>query len=810
MPIDMPPAPVQPAVATYHQRISFRGFLGRGGSLFFGVLLPAGVIALEAATRFCADVFFNPIPTFWHVLLATLVPLLNLVVWYRLPGEPHGRKALGILNAVAIGVSACFTLMFAPLLPLAVPAIVLFGLGLLPLSPLLSLIAAANLRWKLRAWTPDQRRSRVPGFITGLFVSLVLVAVVHGPIVAARVGIAMAQSSSESTSVKGVALLRRSGNTDELLAAANGSMEGMNDPISWIIGRDAHPTPDIARVLFYRVTGQSYQNFPMSRFGQMQARSSSEWARDWQWDGQLGSDQVGMRLKQLSLIDSRLDGTIDPDAATAYLEWTMVFRNDNPFQQREARTQIALPPGAVVSRCTLWINGEEREAAFGGRAQVREAYQKVAVAQRRDPLLVTSAGPDRVMVQCFPIQPSGGEMQIRIGITTPLRISDPAQASLALPNLVNRNFGVAPSLSHAVWLASSRSLVDSSGKLQSGTNEKGESTLRGSVAEAAYTEMPTIGIHRNPSAKLAYTDAPVAASRRRIVQEIVNEPSKWPARVVLAVDLSRSMHRHLSDVAKAIATMPAGTQVAVFGAGDSVIDMTAGFGAVSADWALELEQKLQSSRCAGGADNIPALEQAWEFAATNDATVYWIHGMQPELIRTPTAMLQRLQRNARIPVVSVQMNSGLNRVAEAIEELIASRVVSAPDIGAITAAMQGDPFQYRRRELTTEEQPPADAVPASAHLARLWAADSVKATLRGANKAQRTEAIKLASSYQLVTAATGAVVLETARQYADSGLAPIDPDTAPSVPEPSITSLLLGPAGYLLARRRRKQLTTER
>lgn len=104
---------------------------------------------------------------------------------------------------------------------------------------------------------------------------------------------------------------------------------------------------------------------------------------------------------------SRQDGVVYPEAALAYLEWTLEFRNDS-ILQREARAQIALPPGAVVSRLTLWIDGEEREAAFGGRSQVKTAY-KETVQQRRDPVLVTTCGPDRVLVQCFPVPPGGGE-----------------------------------------------------------------------------------------------------------------------------------------------------------------------------------------------------------------------------------------------------------------------------------------------------------------------------------------------------------------------------------------------------------------
>ena len=83
----------------------------------------------------------------------------------------------------------------------------------------------------------------------------------------------------------------------------------------------------------------------------------------------------------------------------------------------EARLQLALPPGGVVSRATLWVNGEEREAAYGGRGEVRAAYQRVAVQQRRDPLLVTTKGADRVLAQAFPVPRNGGTIKFKIGIT---------------------------------------------------------------------------------------------------------------------------------------------------------------------------------------------------------------------------------------------------------------------------------------------------------------------------------------------------------------------------------------------------------
>src|SRR5260370_33371760 len=107
-----------------------------------------------------------------------------------------------------------------------------------------------------------------------------------------------------------------------------------------------------------------------------------------------------------------------------------------PRSPREARMQIALPLGGVVSRATLWVDGEEREAAYGGRAEVREAYRRVAVQQRRDPLLVTTKGADRVLAQAFPVPRDGGTIKFKLGITAPLEITTPSQPRLALPALV--------------------------------------------------------------------------------------------------------------------------------------------------------------------------------------------------------------------------------------------------------------------------------------------------------------------------------------------------------------------------------------
>src|SRR5258706_3576453 len=49
-----------------------------------GAVFPAGVIGFELATRFCAETFFDPLATTWHVVVVAAVPLINLALWIRL------------------------------------------------------------------------------------------------------------------------------------------------------------------------------------------------------------------------------------------------------------------------------------------------------------------------------------------------------------------------------------------------------------------------------------------------------------------------------------------------------------------------------------------------------------------------------------------------------------------------------------------------------------------------------------------------------------------------------------------------------
>src|SRR5215204_5705805 len=147
--------------------------------IFAGVIMPAISITVEATTHICADSFFDPIPTPWHMALVTFVPLANLHVVFAIRrGNAERLRLAGLLNAVAMGISLFYSLVYIPVLPLAALAL-FFIIGLLPLAPLLSLVAGLAMRQQLK-----QIASRAPqknfavrkaGMLVGLGITVAVI-----------------------------------------------------------------------------------------------------------------------------------------------------------------------------------------------------------------------------------------------------------------------------------------------------------------------------------------------------------------------------------------------------------------------------------------------------------------------------------------------------------------------------------------------------------------------------------------------------------------------------------------------------------
>jgi hypothetical protein len=783
---DHPPA--APSTPSVQLKGGFTKKLTAAALLFFGVILPLGTVVFEYLTGACAGALFDPIPTFGHILLVTLVPLVNLAVWIAVYRREHRwRTALGWANGFAIGVAWVYAALFVPVMPFAAIGIVVYGFGLVPLAPFFSLICAMALRHYLRRAAPEE--TALPGLWGGQALGVAALVILTLPMIITQSGLQMAVSDSPQESLRGIRWLRRWGQNEELLRACYGRGGRGGEMYSW--GKRINP--EAARTVYYRVSGQPFNAVPPPKLYAARARWNLA-EREFTWDEDQAGDAVAGRVRGLSLLNSRQDGIIYPDAALAYVEWTLEFQNDSGLQ-REARAQVVLPPGGVVSRLTLWIDGEEREAAFGGRSQVKTAYKEV-VTKRRDPVLVTTCGPDRVLVQCFPVPPNGGKMKVRLGITAPLVLTAADSGWQRWPCFAERNFSIREQLTHSVWAESSQPMESAGGKLKAQPGKPGVFALQGQLREADLASpLNSVRARRSPAAVKAWTKETREDDGSIIRQAIIQQPVTPPDRVVLVVDGTRGMEAFYPVINSALAHLPTNIDFAVLWARDGCEELVPLQKGSAEVYERNVLRNVQS---AGGHDNTSALTRAWELAAqTNAGTIVWVHGPQPVALDSVEELRQRYERSSKPPtLIEVQTVPGPNRVLERLDGL--SSVHSLVRMGVLDDDLAllftswtnkaGRLKAVRERVSSTTPDAHPEGAETSMHLARLWAADEV-ARLCAARKTP--EATQVAARYRLVTPVSGAVVLETQFQYERAGLQPAPAEKVPVVPEPSTTALVV-------------------
>lgn len=715
--------------------------------LFFGVLLPLITFGIEATTHFCANVFFDPLPTFGHYLLVATVPIGNFVTWWTLRyGDVSKRSQFNhALTGASLGISFFYAILYLPLFPFAVIALIACGLGLLPLTPLLAFLATWSMRRKLAA-VPGNRRALLWGSGAGFALSVLLFL----PSVITAIALHMIASESPKSSERGLQILRAVGSEKQLLDACYRRNE------SWLSIVDIYLPGTIAKVgvaeardAFFRVTGKPFNSQP--RPG----------TTNFFFDSDRAQNNVGSVINGLSLVASRIEGTSDPSSATAYSEWTLVFNNRTAGQQ-EAKAQIALPPGAVVSRLTLWIAGVEQEAAFGDRAQTTAAYQAV-VSQSRDPVLVTTSGQDRVLMQCFPVPPGGGEMKVRIGITAPLQLSNGERASVKLPYFIERNFEAGEKV-HVV--------------------EFEGPPVEMSEAELADPTRNSIDLRREVHTAPLWVQDSLAPGDGVIVQRLQSQEIQPPSRLFVVLDPSSGMEKHRSDLVAALRSLKQ-VPITILLAGDPVEEVTA--------------TELGKRKFEGGHDNLPGLVRGMSLASgIQDAAVVWIHGPQPLLSANAERHLQEIA-GTKCALIDVAASPAVNVVAPKLEEhRIGS--VHMPRGGLLRDDLKRLFAEWSDRSIRNgfvrqrAAAPPEDGLPAQEHSASaillLSAFEEVHRLLATHKPSDQRIAADLAKQYRLVTPVSGAVVLETKREYDAAGLDPNTVSAAAAVPEPSTWILI--------------------
>lgn len=756
------------------------------GSLVVAVIFPAFVIAVELATGFCAGLFFDPIPTWGHLMLVATVPAINLFLWRAARREDGGERWLLIAGGMAIAIAASYSLVLLPILPFAFIGILFLGIGLLPFAPLFTLVNAGKWTLELSGW----HENALPRVLGGVGLGIAALALVDLPATATQIAVGRyAQGHDERG--QAVSMMRWLGDRELLLRLSYGDTARATGLVSFLASfwsrgpfwAEAAPTAE-ARELYYRVTGKAFNAVPRPK-----GHGFGDGSLLFQWDEDQGGQDVGGRVPDLALAGSRIDGSVADRDNLAQLEWTFDIANSGEMA-REARFTLALPEGAVASRATLWVNGEPREASIAGRGATRAAYAKV-VSTARDPLLVTTDGAQRLLVQAFPIN-GNSTMRLRIGMTAPFQVAPDGRRTLALPAVVERNFEMDDSVRHAVWV-------------------EGDAALRGAARVSLADEdvlavRPTIELPRVRTPWIAsgtiaaHGDAPAIA----VEQRVARAPAE-PKPLMLVVDASADAKAAAEALATALDQIASGVPVGLVVAGDE--PETVAPAAWSSAQAARIRNALAAIRFRGGQDGRAALARALEMMPRRDASLLWVHGAQPVRFALPEPLLeQTLDRLPERPeLVRYQAVPGRALAIEGSAWFDTARLPTPSgdpeaDLKAILADLAGADPRWR----VTLAEAPATA-PGSAALVRLWAAQQLAGAVAGRGKDRET-AIALAHRLNLVTPVSGAVVLETDKDYKDNGLPVPDPDAVPTVPEPEVWALLilLAIAGAYLVRRQRQ------
>ncbi len=777
-----------------------------GGLAFvFGIVLPAATVLIEAFTRMCASTFFDPMPTWMMLLLVAAVPFANLLLWRHLQTAGDASKWLIRLFGGAISVSVIFILVMLPLYPISVIAIIYMGLGLLPFAPFFAVINTVSGINRLAARQEGVwRQARI-----GMLMGGVLLFLADLPVSATRLAVDMA-SNSNGKDQSAVSLMRWFGDEDDLLrisygASGNGgglsSMLLLGNWTSSIWGEGMMDDTQTARQLYFRATGKSFNAERAPRGADGQAGFFGR------GDADQGGTSVGGKLDTLSLASSRIDGSISAENNLAYAEWTTEVRNASSGTA-EARFTMALPEGAVASRATLWINGEPREASIAGRAETRAAYEKV-VARQRDPLLVTTTGSERLLVQAFPV-PAGGTMKFRVGYSAPLNIAPDGSRSIAMPAIVEENFDIDPELKHAVWFEGD-ALPTQKG-WASTPLPKGAMKLQADIADGTLrTARPRIAAW--PIKAASMRTGMIAGGKgdpvRSAVQTITLEEPGILRRLAVLVDGSITNEDAGDALAKALDGIAPGTPVSLMIAAEVPVRVA------TAPWSpaqrARFEAALGEADFAGGVDTLPALKQVLETMTEGKGTLLWVHGPQPTDFPNSTAQLEQyLERSgASMPqLIRYQAAPGRAVAVEGRAWFETARMVAPTgdatgDLKALLADLTqaGKRWTIRRAPLTGEGV-------GSPHIVRLWAAQTLSSggPFEGA---ARTQAIALAHQLNVITPVSGAVVLETDEDYKRNGLPVPSADKVPSVPEPhewALIFMVLGIAAYAFRGRIRRRL----
>jgi hypothetical protein len=738
----------------------------------FGVLPLCGLFA-ELLTGMLSEIL--PLfPTWQHVVAVALAVGVNGALHGGAWRAPRHVLLRTIATGYVLGLTALYALAEAPAIPL-MAAVAVIGLGILAAAPYWALLGMLRLLPDL--WTRWAALGRSPRALFGwllLSAALPVAWLIADDV--GRLGLpqrmdVLAQAMRNPARAAEEEALAAALRVTSLEAQRALCLDGWRDDDDgerfFLEGRGR-----LGR-FGHLASGQPFWFFRRLQRGAVRIDDARRafhrahgvaWDQDWRARDEFDWNDGA----EIEWTGSRVHVRPAPDAALAAVDWELTVRSHRR-RRDEARFELLLPPGACASALSLWINGEERPAAFAGAAKVRQAYEAV-VQKARDPALLEEIAPGRLRLLLYPLANDLPPMKVSVGFTVPLRWSGEA-TTLHLPRIADHNCRHGRVTTHERTLHGADGAVLSTDALDDAALRQPLSLPRGGAVSWSRDAEGLVVQRMTPR-------APIAAAEAALV----------------VVDASASVAAGKVDVGGLLAAFPEATPVTLFaahGSGFARREGRAGDGAL-ARW---LKEQLQT----GGCDASRALRAAVDEAQRRGVPrVFWLHGACATLQADDVPAFP-----SGVELMALPLHPGRNVVREALG-VARAVVATAPFVDGDLRSALAECARYRSddfgvgdftRSYERAAEPPADGAAVSDQIARLWAAQRARVAFRAG---QRDDAARLAARYRLVTAGAGAVVLETAQQYQQSGLdpgaelgrEPEGPIGSEPVPEPSTFVLL--------------------
>ncbi len=644
--------------------------------LFFGVILPLVAMVFELTTHFCAQNFFDPFPSASHVVLFLLIPLSSFMAWLS------GRKDMSahygfmaLISGMAMGIGCLYALMFLPLTPHSAMYTLLFGFGLLGFAPLLS-IPCSWLSGKTVCRLASGKKTFFDAHQVehiGHLIVLCLVVAVELPSTMTRMNLSLA--ADPPTEKQGVQWLRRYGSEEVMLRACY-ERSGRATDILGSLYESGHPLSiENARSIFYKVTGKPFNSVPIPS----SARATIQHAGlvddpaglnagvqdEFDLDADIAGENVSGVARGLSVSEANVIAVVNADAAVADLDWSIMLSNVSKYD-REARAKILLPPGGVVTKATVTVNGVERDATILVRSVARAIY-KQAVVERKDPLLVSTCGLDQILIQCFPVQPES-TMKVRLKIAAPLILAeDKKSAALVLPAFEERNFQfeVPDSVSITVSKVSMGDLA-----------EQHRAVLLEPAQLARFAGV--LNFERDPKCVVAVTTNSIAADGSKVARRVTSPTYKMPEKIVVLIDGSASMQHYVQDLATGLKNIPSAVNTQIVVVGDETAYLGKQSYSNTSEFATALSLLKSYKPVGGHADDVQLLQNLV------GTPVLWIHGAQPVSTANKQLLKALLQRSSDSPrLYDLQVAAGPNELLNDMDPI--ENVVRVSRTGTIAS-----------------------------------------------------------------------------------------------------------------------------